>query len=157
MCYGDVLWSKSCIWLRVSWHISRLVWYGIRGVVAKCFETYLKGTTQFVSTRHHSNNSINFVRLSNLNVERGVSQDSVLDPVLFLIFINDVTEFMSDCNFLMQAGDTSTVVSSRNMLETVNKVNTIINNMDSCFLRNKLCLNQNKINYLIFQDAHSNQ
>ena len=62
--------------------LQKLSHYGIRGISLLWFQSYLKGRQQYVSINNHSS------QLGGITC--GVSQGSVLDPLLFLIYINDL-------------------------------------------------------------------
>lgn len=58
--------------------------HGIKGDLLKWLSNFLKNRTQMVTINNHSS--------SNTNVISGIPQGSVLGPILFLIYINDISE-----------------------------------------------------------------
>ena len=85
-----------------------------------------------------------------LDVELGVPQGSILGPVLFLIYINDINNSCSDANFVKFADDTTILTSGASLQEAVVKMNESLTKVDSWFKKNKLNLNPGKTRYMIF-------
>ena len=56
--------------------------YGIRGIANQWLKNYLTGITQFVELDGFTSNSV--------EIECGVSQGSILGPLLYLIYVNDI-------------------------------------------------------------------
>uniref|UniRef100_A0A8R1HPT1 Reverse transcriptase domain-containing protein n=1 Tax=Caenorhabditis japonica TaxID=281687 RepID=A0A8R1HPT1_CAEJA len=76
--------------------IAKLKYYGIRGNVSKWLENFLTGRTQKIRI----NNAIS----EPMVVSSGVSQGSVLRPLLFIMFINDIGNNL-ESDFLLYADD----------------------------------------------------
>ena len=81
--------------------------YGIRGDLLLWFKSYLENRNQKVC--------INESLSSSRNITAGVPQGSVLEPLLFLIYINDISENLQGSARLF-ADDTSLSYSSKNNL-----------------------------------------
>jgi hypothetical protein len=93
--------------------------------------------------------AILLMKLSKMGII-SILQGSILGPILFLCFINDlylVTTLLT----LMFADDTFTLDSGKDLNELVQNVNVEINKMAIWFRANKLAVNINKTIYIIFR------
>ena len=112
--------------------LRKLEKYGIRGNVLSLFQSYLDSRTQFVKI---GNVVSNF-----LKIEFGVPQGSILGPLLFLIFINDLPN-ASTFFIRLFADDTFLCAQNKNLLELENEVNTELEKVCKWLASNKLTLN----------------
>ena len=121
--------------------LGKLYHYGIREVINSWFSSYLKSRAQ---TTLISN------CVSNKEVTLcGVPQGSVLGPLPFLIYINDICESSKIFKFILFADDTNLLYADKEMLETV--VNTELRKVCEWLVINKLTLNIKKSNFVIFR------
>ena len=119
--------------------------YGFRGVINKWFSSYLEGRTQttqigsFISKRK--------------NISCGVPQGSVLGPLLFLIYVNDIQESSDKLKFFLFADDTNAVYADKNFKSLELTVNQELCKLFDWLMANKLTLNIKKTNFVIFRPA----
>ena len=77
-------------------------------------------------------------------------QGSILGPLGFIIYVNDIPNAAPDMSFILYADDTSAFKSHQD-IKTLNiMINSGITNLNTWFKSNKLSLNLNKTNYMIF-------
>ena len=85
-----------------------------------------------------------------LDVNCGVPQGSILGPLLFLIYVNDIYLASSVLQFIMFADDTNVFMSNNSLIELVSKLNVELVKVDRWFKANKLSLNLKNYNYILF-------
>jgi hypothetical protein len=115
---------------------------GIRGVALDWFKSYLSERTQYVDI----NNSTS----SEKDISTCILQGSILGPILFLIYINDLF-LVSSALTLMFADDTFGLKSDNDLNRLIHSMNADINKMAIWFKANKLAVNKNKTKYIIFR------
>ena len=95
--------------------IQKLQHYGIRGIALEILKSYLKNRVQGVQ--------INNTRSSYVEVKHGVPQGSVLGPLLFIIYINDLHRAIKNSKTIHFADDTSLVCKDNSLKALNRKVN----------------------------------
>ena len=122
--------------------LNKLEHYGIRDTMLKWFQSYLIDRKQYVSINGQSSELL----LNNC----GVPQGSVLGPLLFLIYINDLPNISKILNFYLFADDTNIYYESDSLNELGCTVNKELDKLYLWLNVNRLSLNIDKTNFLIF-------
>ena len=121
--------------------LNKLMKYGITGNALMWLKDYLSERTQRCK--------INNIFSDNLKTQYGVPQGSVLGPLLFNIYINDINASVN-CSFLnLFADDTLVVISDENLESALQKMNIELCKIQKYFNVNKLILNANKTKAMI--------
>lgn len=92
---------------------------------------------------------------SSLQVQAGVPQGSVLGPLLFLLYMNDIISADLRAFLTLFADDTTILVSGLNIADVLAKAAEVMSFIQNWFKTNKLCLNQTKTSYIYFNSPHS--
>ena len=95
--------------------------YGIRGTANDWIKSYLSNRKQFVT--------INRIKSKTMKIECGVPQGSILGPLLFLVYINDLATISEDMDMIMFADDSNFFANGENIENFAQKVNLEINNI----------------------------
>ena len=123
--------------------LSKLKFYGVRGVSHDFFRSYLSNRFQYVKIGSSSSDLA--------PITHGVPQGSILGPLLFLIFINDIHNSTNFFKFNLFADD-STLSVAFNKTDLPIITDVINNNLSFVYdwlTCNKITLNVNKTNYMI--------
>jgi hypothetical protein len=115
--------------------LGKLSHYGIRGVVNDWFSSYLKHRSQTTLIGNYVSD-----RETTLC---GVPQGTVLGPLLFLRYINDISESSNVFNFFLFADDTNLLYANKNLKTLESVVNSELN-VCKWLNVNKLTLNIKK-------------
>ena len=84
----------------------------------------------------------------------GVPQGSILGPILFLLYINDILNTSMLFKFILFADDTNLIFSEKSLTSLMQNVNTELHKISVWFKTNKLVLNPNKTKFIIFTSTH---
>ena len=93
--------------------LHKLEHYGIRGNVLSWFQSYLTGRSQYVSVNGHVPTTLPIIC--------GVCHGSILGPLLFLIYVNDLASVSKVLKFYLFDDDTSIYFDSSDLF-TLQKV-----------------------------------
>lgn len=117
--------------------LEKLYSVGVRGIPLNWAASYLSNRTQTVT--------VNGAKSSRANINKGVPQGSILGPLFFIIFTNDVHKCFNGTGYsLLYADDTNTLVSDIDLYKMIDKCNKISNNFNKYCTNNGLILNSQK-------------
>jgi Reverse transcriptase (RNA-dependent DNA polymerase) len=115
--------------------------FGVKGMALRWFSSYLSNRTQIVD--------INGNHSRPCSIDISVLQGSILGPILFLCYINDLPNVTSLDSFLF-ADDTTGLKSGSNLPTLIDQVNIEIQKMANWFRANKMAVNTSKTKFIIF-------
>ena len=124
--------------------IDKFRYYGIRGIASNFLKSYLSNRTQFVKYKDTVS--------SKQEVLCGVPQGSILGPLLFILYINDMHKVSELLHFIIFADDTNIFYLDKNPNRLVSVINTELVKLSQWFKLNKLSLNVQKSNYMLFSN-----
>ena len=122
--------------------------YGIRGLTSQLFRSYLTNRQQYVV--------VNGTKSKRIVVNQGVPQGSVLGPLLYLIYSNDLLSHLQkvlpSVFFSSYADDTNIVIISKNRDLLRQQTELVYNSVLFWSEKNCLKLSQNKTNFIVFSN-----
>ena len=126
--------------------LSKLEFYGVRGCALEWFKDYLANRQQFTV--------INKVDSTRRTITHGVPQGSILGPLLFLLYVNDLHNSSSLLSFLLFADDTTIIYSNPSYDSFIRTLNIELIKVSSWFKSNKLSLNASKTKCMFFSKSN---
>ena len=122
--------------------LTKLRHIGFSAPVINWFTSYLSSRTAVTS--------INNITSCRKPVTVGVPQGSILGPLLFLIYINDLPQRLKNCKSILYADDTLIYYTARTKTELQEKINEDLNSLSQWLNNNLLTLNYEKTKFMIF-------
>ena len=121
----------------------KLQHYGIRGVPLDWFKSYFNERQQFVV--------YNDISSQKIPINCGVPQGSILGPLLFLLYINDICNASDILHYVLFADDTNLFYSHKNLSFLIDQVNHELLKLSDWFAANRLSINFEKTKFMIFR------
>ena len=118
---------------------------GVRGVALNWIKSYMRNRQQFVY--------YNSTESDKLSITCGVPQGSVLSPLLFLLFANDLARVSGLIKPVLFADDTNLFFSGPHLESLVRTVNVELLKIEKWFQVNRLFINADKTNFMVFSSA----
>ena len=125
--------------------LKKLDHYGIRGTPNNWFRSYLSDRKQYVS--------VSGTNSSFKSINHGVPQGSVLGPLLFLIYINDLPNALVYSDAFIFADDTALLYSDKNLKRIRKRLNIDLKLLVHWLHTNKIGLNVDKTEAILFRSA----
>ena len=139
---------KACDTVDHEILFTKLKHYGIKGNNLKWFKSYLSNRKQFISYAQNKNSEI-------MQIKCGVPQGSILGPLLFLIYVNDLHLSSNLLQPIMFADDSNLFYSHKDRKTLFKTVNEELVKINNWFRANKLSLNPDKTKYTFFHKLAS--
>ena len=124
--------------------LKKLNHYGIRGLPLSLISSYLSNRKQKVM--------VNGVESDYLPLVIGVPQGSILGPLLFIIYVNDITTAAPSEKVALYADDTTCITGAITVAETVASAKLALNNLGEWFAANGLSLSPSKCKFALIND-----
>ena len=122
--------------------LKKLYNYGIRGNAHQLISSYLSGRFQKVR--------VNGVYSESLGVSMGIPQGTILGPLLFILYVNDLLTGMPEGEIVSFADDTAVVATGKTWTQIEQKANNQLKIISVWLALNKLSLNIDKTVYITF-------
>ena len=121
--------------------LKKLEWYGIRGVVLNLLRSYLSQRQQYTKANGYESNT--------QTINSGIPQGSTLGPLLFLIYVNDLPK-ATNMKVRLFADDACLSLDGNDPISLEQQINQELENVVLWMKQNKLFLNFEKSNFMIF-------
>lgn len=119
---------------------------GIGETVYKWFKSYLTNRKQKTKFKNSLSDCV--------SVDHGVPQGTVLGPLLFILYINDIVNVVSRCKVVLFADDTMIYIVGRDLKEMQEAINLDLSGIFDWLCKNNLCVNTMKSKFCLFGKKH---
>ena len=137
--------SKAFDTIKHNILLDKLYHYGVRGIAHKLISSYLSNRKQFV---YYDNECYS----ADEDISVGVPQGSVLGPLFFILYVNDIISCAeSSVEFVLFADDTNIFIYAATTEELYCKANKVLRQLKSYIDSNYLHINLKKSKYIHFR------
>ena len=124
----------------------KLEYYGFRCNVLKWLTDYLYNRKQYIL--------YNSCKSDHKNILCGVPQGSILGPLLFILYVNDITNTSNVLEFALFADDATITYSHSDVMSKFDMINSALQEVTNWFNANKLSVNASETNYVLLGTNH---
>ncbi|VEN59811.1 unnamed protein product [Callosobruchus maculatus] len=133
--------------------LQKLQLYGVGGKALNWICTYISDRQQKVDICKNGRTFSSSIVVNSV----GIAQGSILGPVLFLIYINDLYSLDDSPHFeiISYADDTNLIIGNKQLSALLDNVNEYFSQVNDWCLQNKLIINKNKTDIILFRTKQS--
>ena len=128
--------------------LKKLERYGVKGVSVQLVRSYLSNRTQSVV---ELDNQGNLICSEKIEVKKGVPQGSILGPLFYILYINELPSVTEDY-MVLYADDTTLIFAEDDRDLLLRRVDSAVESLNEYFIANDLLMNVGKTQTLLFSN-----
>jgi len=144
--FGDLEKAFGCVNHDIL--LSKLKFYGISNKDLTLYQSYMDN--RYCRTAIYNDSEISNKVLNWAKVRHGVPQGSVLGPLLFLLYVNDLPKIINKTSASITFADDTSILFAHSNLIDLKNIHIVFTNLNKWLKANHLSLNFNKTIYVHF-------